>query len=410
MSFAGRRGGDGGEGRDGGRVNAIAHGIFRANPGYELVLLDRLSGAERALLGDLEVDDLYGVLRPRPGAGVEPRSATSETALLFLTLSEPAPLPGYVQARLGDDLERTIARLVLDDVLEIEHDGRYVCGSQAGRLVLTGRSSGGRGRIGDLSLAALRYGQELAGLPTAELALRLYSYGRRPVSPALLSRLPNAAAIDAYLGLQPGGPVRSALDAGWVETTPAGSVRSYWRSWRARRTKRASSGLDTGYKLYVSPGLDGVPPAVEAVASSLAAGRGVKAFKVGADVGGLCRPDKLVVYCDRLDDLQDAAIKLKERLGGCPAHGVPFTAAVTSDGLLSWGADPPALGVDVGGMTSWRLWVSDRLAEYLATGARDDSSVLEPWKFALERLRLAGIDTDTWVPASGMWREARANA
>ena len=54
--------------------------------------------------------------------------------------------------------------------------------------------------------------------------------------------------------------------------------------------------------------------------------------------------------------------------------------------------------------------MSNRLAEYLATGARDDSSVLEPWRFALERLRLAGIDTDTWVPASGMWREARANA
>lgn len=407
MSVAARRDADcrGGPGSD--QASALAHGIFRANPRYELVLLDRLSGVERELLGELEGEDVYGVLRPRSGAGVAPRSATSETALLFLTLNDPAQLPGYVRARLGEDLERTIARLVVDDVLEIEHEGRFICGSEAGRRVLTGSSSGGRGRIGELSMAALRYGQELAGLPTGELALRLYSYGRRPLTPSLASRLPDATAIDAYLGLQPGGSARAALDAGWVETAPAAGLRAYWRSWRARGAKSRSG---AGYKLYVSPTLAALPRAFEAVASSVARGQGVQAFKVGADLRDLCRPDKLVVYFDRLDDLQDAATRLEERLGGCPAHGVPFTAAVTSDGLLSWGADPPALSADVGAMTSWRLWVSQRLAEYLASGAADDSNALEPWQFALERLRLAGIDTDTWIPASGMWRAARANA
>jgi hypothetical protein len=395
----GRRGSD--------RTSTFAHAIFRANPRYELVLLDRLSGVERELLGGLEGEDVYGVLRPRSGASVAARSATSETALLFLTLSDPAQLPGYVGARLGEDLERTIARLVVDDVLEIEHEGRFICGSEAARRVLSGHASAGRGRIGELSMAALRYGQGLTSLSTGELALRLYSYGRRPLTPILEARLPDAAAIDAYLGLQPGGSARRALDAGWVETPPVAGVRAYWRSWRARRAK---SGSGAGYKLYVSPTLDALPRAVEAVASAVAAGHGAQAFKVGADVRDLCRADKLVVYFDRLDDLQDAAGKLEERIGGCPAHGVPFTAAVTTDGLLSWGADPPALDADVGARTSWRLWVSERLAEYLALGAADGADALEPWQFALERLGLAGVDTDTWIPASGMWRQARASA
>lgn len=169
-------------------------------------------------------------------------------------------------------------------------------------------------------------------------------------------------------------------------------------------------GPDPGYKLYVSPTLDALPRAIEAVADSLASGHGAKAFKVGADLGGLCRPDKLVVYFDRLDDLQDAAVSLEQRLGVCPAHGVPFTAAVTADGLLSWGADPPVFGADAGRVTSWRLWVSELLAEYLESARSDNENALQPWQFALERLRLAGIDTDTWVPASGMWREAAVSA
>ena len=108
-----------------GTAGGLERAVFRANPRYELVLVDRLSTAERALLGASEVADLYGVLRPRGGEGPDVRAVTSETALLFLTLGEPAPLPGYVRARLGDELESTIARLVVDGVLEIEHGGRF---------------------------------------------------------------------------------------------------------------------------------------------------------------------------------------------------------------------------------------------------------------------------------------------
>jgi hypothetical protein len=334
-----------------------------------------------------------------------------EVALLFLTLERPQPLPAYVRAQLGDDLDRSIGRLVLDGVLEIEDEGAYVSGARAGELVLSSRSEGGRGRIGEVSVAALRYAQELADLPAQLLALRLYFYGRRPVSPGLQRRLPDESAVASYLGIAPGGTARPALDAGW-RAVPSGDEPRYWRTWRRHSMGRAMDGAwITPYKLYVSPAIDALAGAVGAVAESLAQVPGVTAFKVGADLPGICRPDKLVVYFNRLDDLQRGAAQLEHPLKGCPAHGVPFTAPVTADGLLSWGADPPAPSALEGeALTSWRMWVTERLAEYLVVARDGSAGTLEPWQFALERLRLSGVDTDTWAPASDMWPVALASA
>lgn len=392
-------------------MRGIAGGSFRANPRYRLVPLERLTPAERQALGDVGGDpDLYGVLRPEPGSGLQPRSLSCETALLFLTLAEPGPVPAYAVARLGDRLERTVGRLVLDAVLEVERDGEFVAGARAGKLVAPERASGGRGRIAELSCAALRYGQALAGVSESELAMRLYFYGRRPVSSALRRRLADEAAVAAFQGIGPGGSAREALDTGWQEISPARGRRSSWRRWRAvPMTRREAEPAGAAYKLYVSPAIEGLEAAVGAVATSLATARGVSAFKVGCDAHGICRPDKLVVYFDRLDDLQAGAAVLRERLRGCPAHGVPFTAAITRDGLLSWGADPPVRpSADGAGGASWRMWVTERLAEYLTVARDAGPEGLEPWEFALERLRLSGVDTDTWVPASGMWPEALA--
>jgi len=234
--------------------------------------------------------------------------------------------------------------------------------------------------------------------------MRLYLFGRRPVSPRLRRRLPDEAAVAASLGLAAGGRARAALEDGWQAVAPEGG-RAHWRTWRRRQGNGASG---DSYKLYVSPDIEHLEDALVAVAGSLAGAPGVSAFKVGADLPGICRPDKLVVYVDRLDDLQRAAVRLLERLDGAPAHGVPFTAPVTADGLLSWGADPPALSGE--SATSWRAWVSERLAEYLVAARTADSGGLEPWQFALDRLRLSGIDTDTWAPAQGMWPAALASS
>lgn len=389
-------------------MSILATARLRANPEYELVALDRLDGSERELIDGPEGEErVYGVLVPRTGSSLDARTASPDTALLFLTLGEAAPLPEYARRQLGGDLDRTLGRLVLDGVFEVEHAEGWLCGPGAAALLAAGDPEGGRGRIGELSMAALRYGQELGELEEPLLALRLYLYGRLPIGPALRARWPDAEAVAAHLGLARGGRAAAALAAGWIEA-PQESGTSYWRTWRPRGASQARPGGGSNYKLYVSPSIEALPAALEAVADVLRGAPGVAAFKVGEDVAGVCRPDKLVAYFDRLEDLHEAAGRLRERLAGCPAHGVPFTAAISGDGLLSWGADPPP-ATSAGRSGSWRLWVAQRLAEYLLHGRRADDGP-EPWRFALERLRLAGIDTDTWAPRSGMWPTAEASA
>jgi hypothetical protein len=154
---------------------AVARLVFRANPRYELVPVDRLTDGERGVLADVADDDLYGVLRPAPDCPLEPRACSPDTALLFFTLGEPGPLPAFARRSLGADADRVLARLVVDGVLEVASDDGFRSGPAAAGLVLPGSSSAGQGRIAELSTAALRYGQALVALPGEALAGRLYS-------------------------------------------------------------------------------------------------------------------------------------------------------------------------------------------------------------------------------------------
>jgi hypothetical protein len=139
----------------------------------------------------------------------------------------------------------------------------------------------------------------------------------------------------------------------------------------------------------------------------------------GADAAGLLRPDKLVAYFPDFDSLAGAAGVLADRLAGIPPHGVPFTAEIGGDGLLSWGVDPPRReGGKARGEESWRLWLTHRLARALLAvrhmnaaqggpGGHDgQAGGPEPWQLALERLRLEGVSTETWTPGPLLWREA----
>jgi hypothetical protein len=381
---------------------ALASATLRASPGYELVLLDRLRAAEREAVAAAGEDEVYGLLRPAPGSGLEPRVVSPDTALLFTALAEEGPLPAYARAQLGPAAERTVARLVLDGVLEVRHGARYLSGPEASSLLLGDRSLAGRGRIGELSRAALRYGQALGEIDERALAIRVYAYGRLPLSPFQRERWPDEEAVDEWLGLLPGGRAHRPLREGWVEAGKD-APGSHWRSWTPRSVSAAArrSGGAPRYKLYVSPATDSLPDALEAVAEALCGSSGLSGFKIARGADALARPDKLVAYFDRLEDLRRAADELAGRLGGCQVHGVPFSAPVTADGLLSWGADPPPTGAGFRG--SWRLWIAERLAEYLLLARRSAPGEMEPWRFALERLAVAGVDTDTWAPTSGIW-------
>jgi len=370
---------------------------FRANPAYELALWDRLAPGERRALERLrEAPDFYGILRPlagTPGLGV--KSVDRETALLFLTLREPGPLPSYVRALLGEAAGTAMARLVADGILEIEKGGAFVSGAAAFE---SREAPGGEGRLARLSIAALRYGQALAVDDPLRLSFRLYGYNRRPLTPAWQRMLPDSEAVRKWLGIAPGGANRPRLDRTWRSSPPSEA----WLSWRSRREEPASPGGAT-WKLYVSPAPEALPESFGAVLDALGAARAGQ-FKIGAGAAGLLRPDKIVAYFPSFERLAEAADAVRSRLGGVPAQGVPFTSEIGGDGLLSWGMDPPASEGSWGGRESWRLWLTHRLARALLA-ARGAAEGIEPWRFALERLRLEGIDTASWTPSSGLWSE-----
>jgi hypothetical protein len=374
---------------------------LRANPAYELVLWDRLAPEERHALDRLPRDpDFYGILRPRSpeeaGAALGVKAVDRDTALLFLTLREPGPLPSYVRSALGEAAGRTVERLIADGVLEIEHDGGFVWGPAALQSRWEPIPAGGR--LAELSIAALRYGQALAIDDPLRLSFRLYGYNRRPLNPRWLKLLSGPEAVQTYLGIAPGGAHRKLLDRMWRSSPPSEA----WLSWHSRAAETAADSGGATWKLYISPAPEALAEGFGAVLEALAAARAGQ-FKIGAGAAGLLRPDKIVAYFPSFERLEEAARAVESRLGGVAAQGVPFTSEIGGDGLLSWGMDPPVTERDPwGGRESWRLWLTHRLARALIA-ARSSGEEVEPWRYAVERLRLEGVDPGSWTPAASQW-------
>ena len=377
------------------RLKNVLDATFQANPAYELVLFDRLPAEQKELLADLRKDpDFYGVLRPREDNKLSVKSVCRDTALLFLTLQRPGALPGYVVSQPGCD--KAVAQLVLDEVLAIEAGGELISGARAFHALCEPRAeTAPENRIAEMSRAALRYAQALPIEDAARLSGRLYSYNRIPLSPAWRRKYPDADAVARRLGVEPGGANFRLLARDWIQmvTPPPNDAWLAWQTRRPQTTRRSQ-----GFKLYLSPHPDFARQAFDALAQ-VAAACGAYAFKTGKEINGLLRPDKMVIYFHDREPLQEMARELEARLNGCPAQGVPFTAQLGAGPLLSWGVDPPEETAAPAWMRreSWRLWVTNRLAAALLT-ARNGGRALEPWRFAMERLRLEGVNTDLWTP------------
>jgi hypothetical protein len=172
-----------------------------------------------------------------------------------------------------------------------------------------------------------------------------------------------------------------------------------------RRAGLRTSTSGTTYKLYVSPLPESLAGGFAAVLDALTAAHAFQ-FKVGSNAPGLLRPDKIVAYFHRFESLAEAAEIVRQRLDGAPAHGVPFTSEIGGGGLLSWGVDPPRFtGWAASEGPSWRFWVARRLAAALLAAHDGVPEAVEPYRFALERLGLEGVDTATWTPGALLWRE-----
>jgi hypothetical protein len=386
---------------------------YRFNPALELVVFDRLEPGLQLRLASLTRDpSFYGVILPvgRHAAAATAKAADRESALLLLTLRTPGPIPAYARRLLGPDAWHTITGLVLDGVLEIESAGVFRSGPDAISTMGLDEYDGGaddsppHGHIAQLSIAALRHASALPIDDVAVLAGRLYRFNSLPLSPA--NAAPAVPATDlTRLGLATPA-VATALDRVW--TCTATGADGEWLCWSAAERWESADGTRGTCKLYVSPAPAAIPEAFAATVAAATAHQAL-AFKAGAGPYGLLRPDKLVIYFRHRDHLYAAAAALTDALAGAPAHGVPFTAGITPDGMISWAADPPAHAGVIGGAASesWRSWLTTQLAAALIAGRTTGPHApdqADPVRFALRRAAALRIDPKTWIPADTVWR------
>lgn len=236
-------------------------------------------------------------------------------------------------------------------------------------------------------MEALRYGEQLALGDAPALSSRLYGYNHEPLTPRWTRRIADEAQLARWLGL-----ARSTRR--WIATPPHADNPG-WLHFRAPHAR--SSRL----KLYVCPRAELLPEAL-AEAAAVFAEHGIGSFKVGRDLHGVLRPDKLVAYAPSRERIDAAADALRRRLHGMPAQALPFAAALSDDGLVAWGIDPPRNErVSKWQGTSWRRWITDRLA--VAMIAARAAHAASPSQFALQRVALEGIDVQSWTPVNLAW-------
>jgi hypothetical protein len=329
--------------------------------------------------------------------GLSAKAVSADMGTLLASLRSPSELPAVARAEFEKD-EASLQRLVMDSVLEVESEGRFLSGAEAASVLgLKMPSLRPQGRLSRLSIDALRYGQALQLTDGPSLAARLYLYNSMPASPRWARLLGSENDLRRYIGLDPSSSTRRLLDRNWKAGIAPGAPG--WLIWRLR------PGPPEGcrFKLYISPRCEHLGLALRASVPILTEME-IPAFKVGRYAHGVLRPDKFVVYAPTHSVLQQAQTALSSALRGLDPQGVPFTTPVDPAGLISWGMDPPeseSLSREHG--TSWRRWLTERLAVAILVAKRSSRSHPEPWRFALARLRLDGIDVENWLPTSAVW-------
>ena len=353
--------------------------------------VDELTADQRAPFVELERNDgFYGLLVPRPPFEANVKSIAADGAALFRSLASPGPVT----------LDDEVIDLVLDGVLEVSHGDDFHWG--AGALSDVGvalPSFAHVNAVERLSLDALRHAADLDTADSTTLATALYLYNRIPISRFWRSRFADRQAILGQLGADRGA-LAALLDAHWTAGNSQG-----WLTWRPRAPQPRDNNAAM-FKLYVSARPESIRDAFETLVRVLAE-RGGTDFKIGDSAYGLLRPDKLVMYFGSRREVDEVAEALAPRLDGCAAHGVPFTAGIDDDGLLSWGVDPPESerALSWMGRESWRLWLATKLANALALAkvSAPGGNREAVCGFALERVRRYGVDVERWTPTESLW-------
>jgi hypothetical protein len=351
----------------------------RANPAYRLCPFDQAPARLRSSVenGGVDPAGVFAFLLPRRGHHLPHKVVDASAADLFADFA----LPTVPSA----DQSASLFALVLDGVFEMAGPSGFVSGPQAfADFGPVGGVAPPSDRLGLLSRAALRYADRLGLDDPGLLTSRLYAFHRIPVSRRWRLAYPGPQAV---LDLLP----RRSLGALMPDESRDMSPWLHWSLGPGRKPKLP-------YKLYVSPRPECLPDVLPTAVETLIAS-GVTRFKIGVGAAGLLRPDKIVAYLPDARSTAGVAKELRARLYGKEAHGVPFSAELALDGLISWGGDPPPEAAPVGRRAeSWRISVCRRLAEAVVVARRAANPMVSPVDYALARLSLDGVDVGSFAP------------
>jgi len=388
--------------------------IYRFGERYTLTPFDDLDDRHRERFRLYVEDKRYcALLRPVIGVKLTIKAVNRDLAD-FLTLMKTPRLVGEALSQFpeksGQDRKQFILQLVLDGVLEVQHEGTFISGLEAVNKVLLKSDrlseilppSGEETRIQYLSKRALYFAIQCTSLQPRDISFLLYNYNRIPVNRRWHTHLPDEPSLRRFLGLRednswPGMPDSVLPHA--VRIDDDGQVNPYdqvWQSWRLGNRKKSED--DPSYKIYFSPTIDSLPEVFDIVRTA-AAGSEAYAMKIGRTLPSVLRPDKLIVYFPQYPPAREFAEEIARRLGSFPVHGTPFSCQVSEEtALVTMGVDPPEC---FGERYSWRLYVVQKLGLAIL-GARDYTA--DPLAHIYSYIRLMGIDADHWRPTEKNWK------
>jgi hypothetical protein len=361
----------------------------RLNPRLRVVSFDQLGGEVRESIGSIaEQSEFFGLLLAHSDATINAKSLSRDAALLLYAAQQPTLIAHLARSMFGAHATQRTMQLIADGILEIESEDGFVSGAAAVRPASLPQAE--QVKASRLSHSAIEYGAMLPTLSSREIARRLYMFNRLPNTPTLQLALSSPEQTLTYVTRA--SSVTRHLTDNWIYD----SKSLHWLSFRLPGDRCPPT-----YKLYISPSIEALPDAFPVVVGALVRTR-CESFKIGSTAAGLLRPDKMVAYFDRLELLLQAADLIQTGLTGIAVHGVPFAAVIDPSGLLSWGMDPPAKQTSVRDR-SWREWLVSRVADHILTARNAGSPIKE---FVLERLKLDGIDNQSWSPNLSIWISA----
>ncbi len=381
-------------------LNFLLHETFRANPVYDMAELGCLNYPEQMALDSLLAnEEVFGVFKPKLASNnANYKIAYKDVALLFYFLQQPSTLPNFITCQYDDEINKTLAKLVLEEVLEIKVDNEFISGISASKIIYKDfeKKPSDELYLAGLSQKAISYALKLHGLDTRSIASRLYSYNTVPALKHLYGQLTTSHDIESFLYNGHTAVWNEILYKKWQRHYNPDA--NYWLSWFRKGPENSIQFYQHHtYKMYISPAIAAMP---EAFAKSILplTNSNAFSFKIGASRHGLLRPDKFVVYFHSYNDLLAAAGVLEETLTGLPVQGVPFTAQLDKEGLLSWGVDAPRKNYpDNMEGASWRLQVTEKLAAAISQ-AQNTKCGEEAMEYVSKRMALEGIDCFTWKP------------